>query len=110
VLQHDRRYVGMTAPIREEALPIRLLTLGLLVMMSACAASSVPWQNPDLPKDQWSRDWSACRRWAESQVGYREDDSSSQFRDYDRARAKSQISGYANMCMTDRGYFPAAKK
>lgn len=101
----------MAAHYREEALPICLLALGLLVMLSACAASTVPWQNPDLPKEQWSRDWNSCRRWAESQVGFREDDSSSsQFREYDRARAKSQISGYANMCMTDRGYFPAAKK
>ncbi|MBC7951300.1 MAG: hypothetical protein H7Z12_05675 [Rhodospirillaceae bacterium] len=100
----------MAAQFREEAVPIRLLALGLVVLVSACAASSVPWQNPDVPKDQWSRDWSSCRRWAESQAGYREEDSSSQFRDYDRARAKSQISGYANMCMSDRGYFPAATK
>ncbi|MBC7908030.1 MAG: hypothetical protein H7Y60_14980 [Rhodospirillaceae bacterium] len=101
----------MAAPIREVSVPIRLLALGLLVIVSACAASSVPWQNPDVPKEQWSRDWSSCRRWAESQAGFREDDSSSsQFREYDRARAKSQISGYANLCMSDRGYFPAAKK
>lgn len=89
---------------------LRLLALGLLALVSACAASSVPWQNPDVPKEQWSRDWSSCRRWAESQVGYREESSSGQLRDYDRARAKKQIDGYASMCMTDRGYYPAARK
>jgi hypothetical protein len=97
-----------TSPVR-----IRLLiALGAAALVAGCAASSVPWQNPDLPKEQWSRDWSACKRWAEAQAGYREDDSasSSAFREYDRAQAKRAIQGYANMCMTDRGYMPAAKK
>lgn len=90
---------------------LRLFALGLLALLSGCAASGVPWQNPDVPKEQWSRDWSSCRRWAEAQTGYREDDSSSgTFRDYDRAQAKRQIQGYANLCMTDRGYLPAARK
>ncbi len=88
---------------------VRLLVLGLVLLLPACA-SSVPWQNPAVPKEQWGRDWSACRRWAEAQVGYREDDSSSPFRDFDRAQAKKQVQGYANLCMTDRGYVPAAKK
>lgn len=95
-------------------MPVRSLPVlfGLLVLLAGCAASSVPWQNPDVPKEQWSRDWSACRRWAEAQAGYREDDSSSSsvFRDYDRTQAKRQIQGYANLCMTDRGYLPASKK
>ncbi len=79
--------------------------------LAGCAASSVPWQNPDVPKEQWGRDWSACKRWAEAQVGYSEDNGSSAvFRDYDRAQAKRSIQGYANLCMTDRGYLPAAKK
>lgn len=94
-------------------LRLRVLALGLFALLSGCASSSVPWQNPDIPKEQWSRDWNACRRWAESQAGYREGDmesSSSALRDYDRAQAKRQIQGYANLCMTDRGYLPAAKK
>lgn len=83
---------------------------GLAVLLSGCASQSVPWQNPDLPKEQWGRDWSACRRWAEAQVGYRDEEGASPFRDYDRAQAKKQIQGYASLCMTDRGYLPAAKK
>ena len=78
--------------------------------LAGCAASSVPWQNPNLPKEQWGRDWSACRRWAEAQVGYNDDETSAVFRDYDRAQAKRSIQGYANLCMSDRGYLPAAKK
>ena len=87
-----------------------LLALGLAALLAGCAASSVPWQNPDVPKEQWGRDWTACKRWAEAQVGFRDDESSSPFRDYDRAQAKRQVQGYANLCMTDRGYLPAAKK
>lgn len=84
----------------------------LALMLSACAASSVPWENPAIPKEQWGRDWSACKRWAEAQAGYREDSSSSSsvFAEYDRAQMKRSIQGYANLCMTDRGYLPAAKK
>ncbi|HLO76720.1 MAG TPA: hypothetical protein VK196_09735 [Magnetospirillum sp.] len=90
---------------------LRPHALGLLVLLSGCAPSTVPWQNPDIPKEQWSRDWSACRRWAEAQAGYREDDGGpSALREYDRAQAKRQIQGYANLCMTDRGYTPAPKK
>lgn len=96
---------------KEFPLRLRVLALGLLVVLSGCASSTVPWQNPDVPKEQWGRDWNACRRWAEAQAGYREDDSSSSaFREYDRAQAKRAIQGYANLCMTDRGYLPAAKK
>jgi hypothetical protein len=81
----------------------------LVLLLAGCAATSVPWTHHDLPKDQWSRDWSSCRRWAESQVGYIETESSN-FRDYDRARAKKQVDGYAGMCMSERGYIPAYKK
>lgn len=89
---------------------VALFAFGLAALLSGCASQSVPWQNPDLPKEQWSRDWSACRRWAEAQIGYREDEGSSPFRDFDRAQAKKQIQGYASLCMTDRGYLPAPKK
>lgn len=89
---------------------LRLFAFGLAAALCGCAASSVPWQNPDVPKEQWGRDWSACRRWAESQVGFRDEEGSSVFRDYDRAQAKKQVQGYANLCMTDRGYLPVAKK
>lgn len=91
-------------------MPFRLIILGLFTLLTACASTSVPWQNPDVPKEQWSRDWSSCRRWAEAQVGFRDEDSSSPFREFDRAQAKKQVAGYANLCMTDRGYYPAPKK
>ena len=84
-------------------------SLLLILLLAGCAATSVPWVHHDLPKDQWSRDWSACRRWAESQVGYVENDSS-MFRDYDRSRAKKQVDGYAGMCMSERGYIPASRR
>lgn len=90
---------------------LRFLFLIPVALLGACAASSVPWQNPGIPKDQWSRDWSDCRRWAESQVGYRDEDSSSSpFRNFDRTEAKRQASGYASMCMTDRGYVPVRSR
>lgn len=85
----------------------RLLAVVALSVLSGCAAS-VPWSNPDLPKEQWSRDWSGCRRYAEDQVGYQESESG-QLRDYDRARAKKQVDGVAGACMRDRGYFPVRK-
>ncbi len=79
-----------------------------LSILGGCASSSVPWVNPDVPKDQWSKDWSNCRRQAERQAGFREDQqSSAAFREYDRAQMKKQIAGYANYCMIDRGYLPA---
>lgn len=88
-------------------MPVRLLLFVLL--LAGCAATSVPWTHPDLPKEQWGRDWTACRRWGESQVGYAESESSV-FRDYDRARAKKQADGYAALCMGERGYVPASRK
>lgn len=86
---------------------MRRLTLLLPFALAACAAASTPWQHPDLPKSQWSGDWSACRRYAERQVGYRDDDSPSPLRDYDRSQAKRQIDAYASACMRERGYLPA---
>lgn len=110
VLQHALRYGGMAPSNGEPPLTFRLILLGLPILLTACASSSVPWQNPNVPKDQWSRDWSSCRRWAESQVGFRDDEASGPFREYDRAQAKKTVAGYANLCMTDRGYYPAPKK
>lgn len=79
---------------------------GLLLVLAGCAAASVPWQHSALPKEQWSTDWYACRRWADDQVGYRESESDSNFRDYDRAQAKKRVNAYVDMCMRERGYVP----
>ncbi len=87
------------------ALLFLFLTLGL----GACAAAQPPWQHSTLPKDQWSRDWSSCKRWADSQVGYQDDESSSPFRDYDRGRARKEMDLYTGSCMRDRGYIPTRK-
>lgn len=88
---------------------MRLILPVLVLALAGCAATSVPWTNPNVPKEQWSRDWSACRSWADSQVGYREAEESSPFRDYDRSRAKKQVDSLAGGCMRERGYFPVKK-
>lgn len=85
---------------------LRVVSLVLLAGLCGCAARSVPWQNPSLPKDQWHSDWTACKRWAEDQVGFSDDADDSPFRDYDRAQARRRIDAYAGQCMRDRGYFP----
>jgi len=81
----------------------------LTVLLSACASQTVPWQNPNLPSDQWSKDWRACKRWAEQQVGYNDDDSHGPFKDFDRAAAKRQLDAYAGSCMRERGYYPKGR-
>ncbi|TAN63047.1 MAG: hypothetical protein EPN20_10280 [Magnetospirillum sp.] len=88
-----------------------LAALALILALAACAATSVPWKNPELPKDQWSRDYSACRRYADRDVGWRDDDSSSgsPFRDYDRQQAKRRFDAVLASCMIDRGYVPASR-
>lgn len=109
-LSKSPAYGGMPQPIGEAAVTKVPLALLFVLALSGCAARSVPWENPDLPKEQWSRDWSSCRRWAEAQVGYQEGASAAQFSDYDRARAKRQADALSGACMRERGYFPARKK
>lgn len=91
---------------------LKVLVILPLLALTACASQSVPWQNPELPKDQWSRDWSSCKRWAENSVGWRESDrdAPSPFRDHDRHQAKRQASALAGSCMRDRGYYPVKSK
>ena len=93
-----------------EIAPLKRTTFVLLTVLAltGCAASSVPWHHPTEPKDRWGKDWSACRRVAENQVGYRE--SEGPFRDFDRAAAKKQVDGLAGACMRDRGYLPGKAK
>lgn len=40
-----------------------LILLLVLPLLAACL-SKTQWQNPDVPSKQWSRDVSACGRWA----------------------------------------------
>ncbi|MBR9971245.1 hypothetical protein KEC16_05925 [Magnetospirillum sp. J10] len=97
------------APILTEGLSLfpRLAACLCLVLAGAgCSAASVPWQHPTAPKDQWRSDYNSCRRWADEQVGYRESEADSNFRDYDRAQARKRINAYLDMCMRDRGYVP----
>lgn len=82
-----------------------------LLCLAGCASTSVPWRHPTLPREQWGKDYSSCRRQAERDSGWREDDnaSASPFREYDRQRAKRQADGSLALCMTDLGYVPASR-
>ncbi|KIL97088.1 hypothetical protein CCC_00149 [Paramagnetospirillum magnetotacticum MS-1] len=86
------------------------IPLLLLLLLGACAAPN-PWMHPQLPKDQWSRDYSACRRSADRDSGYREDsrDTYSPTREYERAQAKRIYDSELNACMRSLGYFPTPK-
>ncbi|OAN52375.1 hypothetical protein A6A04_01410 [Paramagnetospirillum marisnigri] len=88
----------------------RLLAPLVALTLAACAAS-VPWTSTTVPKDQWKSDYSACRRYADRDVGWREDDrdSGSPFRDYDRHQAKKRFDASLASCMIDRGYVPASR-
>ena len=88
-----------------------ITALALILLLAGCASTSVPWRNPDVPKDQWSGDYSRCRRYADRDVGWREDDdaSASPFRDYDRQQAKRRYEQSLAACMTDLGYVPASR-
>jgi hypothetical protein len=87
------------------------LILLLPLLLGACAAAN-PWVNPQVPKDQWNRDYSACRRSADRDSGYREDsrEGYSPTRDYERVQAKRMYDASLNACMRSLGYFPAPKK
>lgn len=86
---------------------VRLLACGLMVAaLAACAPRNVPWQHAGLPKEQWADDYSACRRAAENDVGWREEEGSSPFREYDRQQAKRQVDRSTTACMRERGYVP----
>ncbi len=82
--------------------------LSLLLLLAACAAG-VPWMHPSVPKDRWSGDYSACRAYADRQVGWREEEGANPLREYDRLQAKKQYDGMINACMRERGYIPVRK-
>lgn len=83
--------------------------LCLCPLLVACAPTAVPWTHPTLAREQWGRDLAACRRMADREVGWHEDETSSPFRDYDRQKAKEQFNASVGGCMAERGYLPAAK-
>ena len=92
----------------------RAFALLLIPLLVSCASSTVPWANPSVPKEQWSRDYSGCRRYADRDAGWREDESSSgaggsPFREYDRQQAKKRYDASLSACMIDRGYVPASR-
>ena len=90
--------------------PRPLIAAALALATAACAAQ-IPWRNPNLPKDQWSRDWSGCKRQSDAGMSaFHSDDSApSQLRDYDRAQTKRQIDAELSMCMRELGYTPISK-
>jgi len=81
----------------------------MISSLGGCTAASMPWRHPDLPKDQWSRDYYACRREADRDSGWRDDDSSGPLREYDRQQAKKIYNGSLSACMTGLGYVHAPK-
>lgn len=87
----------------------RFASIVLISAVAGCAQPAVPWQNPNVPQDQWRTDWNGCRRWSDSQVGYQDASEDSLFKDYDRARARKQMDALTAGCMRDRGYFPTRK-
>ncbi|MBI3446991.1 MAG: hypothetical protein HY055_16905 [Magnetospirillum sp.] len=86
----------------------------LVLSVAACAPSTVPWVNSQVPKDQWSRDYSSCRRSADRESGWRDDgaygSSNNPMREYDRLQAKRAFDAELNYCMRGLGYVPAAPK
>jgi len=91
----------------------RLSVLFLLLTLAACAAK-VPWTNAGLPKSQWSKDWSECKRAAEySAGGVRDwDDVSPQdpLAEYERQHAAQRVKTEVSLCMIGRGYVPAERQ
>lgn len=87
------------------------LILILPLLLGACAAPN-PWMSPTVPKDQWDRDYSACRRSADRDSGWRDGgrDEPSPMRDYERAQAKRIYDSELNACMRGLGYIPAPRK
>jgi hypothetical protein len=86
------------------------LPLLLILSLAGCAARTVPWVNPDAPKERWGADYSACRRLADRDAGWRDDGASdSPLRDYDRQKAKQRFDSSLASCMIDRGYVQASR-
>lgn len=91
-------------------LPRPLIILVLALATASCAAR-IPWRNPNLPKEQWARDWNGCKREAGGgMAAFHDDDSrTSPLGEYDRAQTKRQIDAQMSMCMRELGYSPISK-
>jgi len=91
----------------------RLFIIGAFVSLAGCAAHA-PWVNTKLPKSQWDKDWSTCKRAAEYRTSGMKDwdapTSSDPWADYDRQKAKEVISSQVASCMIGLGYLPVEKK
>lgn len=84
--------------------------LAPLLLLAGCAAPN-PWMSPSIPKEQWDRDYSACRRSADRDSGWRDGrDDRTPMREYERAQAKRYYDAELSACMRGLGYFPAPKK
>ncbi len=83
-----------------------------LLGLAACAAKTVPWMNPDLPRDQWGKDYSGCRYHAEREAGvtdYDAGESKKATSEFDRYDMKRKADAGVAACMRDRGYVPAPR-
>ena len=82
-----------------------------MVLTTAACAAQIPWRNPNLPKEQWSRDWTGCKSQAGAGMAafHDEDGPASPLRDYDRAQTKRAIEAELSMCMRELGYSPISK-
>ena len=85
----------------------------LTVLVAGCAAKP-PWTNSTLPKSQWAKDWSQCKRAAEFRAsGFRDWDEPTPldpFAGYERQRAAEQAKTEESLCMIGRGYVPVEKQ
>lgn len=89
--------------------------LAAIAFSATACAPTVPWQNLNLPKEQWSKDWWACRNTAQQQSGYVPNfgptpqsglNNVSPIQEYDRNQMRKSILAYTDICMTEKGYVP----
>lgn len=89
----------------------RPLFLCLPLLLAACAGKPA-WVNPALPKEQYSHDYAACRRYAEEQIPPSdyvepgEERNSDPMRQVDRDDTRKRYNAYLALCMTAKGYNP----
>ena len=105
------------------ALPLGLVAVALLPSACAQQPKSVNWQNPDVPREQWSEDMGQCRRMArreaEREAGTAASESVSGgigtgLSSYNSSMSRFELKRYEARvyadCMRRLGYTPIAKQ